>query len=134
MSMLHEAGMHGLVQAINDYDHENPGKASFATHAGNKIRGLQMTAMRNQDQIPVEVRQAQKKFMASRVPGSPKGTDLSDKIKQSGHPMAADMADRLKRTNTARAAHAVRRTGAAAQPKPVSAPVMPHIEEPEGEE
>ena len=108
MSMLHEAGMHGLVQAINDYQHDNPSKASFATHAGNKIRGLQMTALRNQDQIPTEVRQAQKKFTASRLPGAPKGTDLKPKILQSGHSKANDIADRLSRTNTARAAKAVK--------------------------
>lgn len=108
MSMLHEAGMHGLVQAINDYQHDNPSKASFSTHAGNKIRGLQMTALRNQDQIPAEVRQAQKKFAASRSPGSPKGNDLKPKILQSGHPKANDMADRLARSNTARAAKAVK--------------------------
>lgn len=108
MSMLHEAGMHGLVQAINDYDHNNPSKASFSTHAGNKIRGLQMTALRNQDQIPSEVRQAQKKFVSSRIPGAPKGNDLKPKIMQSGHPKANDMADRLARSNTARAAKAVK--------------------------
>jgi hypothetical protein len=31
--MLHEAGMYGLFQAMNDYDHDHPSKASFSTHA-----------------------------------------------------------------------------------------------------
>jgi hypothetical protein len=106
MSMLHEAGMHGLIQAVNDYDHENPGKASFSTHAGNKIRGLQMTAMRNQDQIPTEVRQAQKKF-ASQGPAAPK-VDLHGTIMGSNHPKAPDMADRLKRVGAQRSAQAVK--------------------------
>lgn len=106
MSMLHEAGMHGLIQAMNDYDHDNSSKASFATHAGNKIRGLQMTAMKNQDQIPTEVRQAQKKF-ASQAPAAPK-VDLHSMISQSGHPAAPDISDRLKRVGAQRAAQAVK--------------------------
>lgn len=72
MSMLHEAGMHGLMQAINDYDHDHPSKASFASHAGNKIRGLMQSALKSQDQIPAEVRQAQKRFMASGQQTAPK--------------------------------------------------------------
>src|ERR1035437_1766686 len=108
MSMLHEAGMHGLIQAMNDYDHDNPSKASFATHAGNKIRGLQMTAMKNQDQIPTEVRQAQKKFASQGAqPQAPK-MDLHNVIQQSGHPKAADMGDRLKRVGSQRQAQAIK--------------------------
>jgi hypothetical protein len=72
MSMLHEAGMHGLMQAINDYDHSNISKASFATHAGNKMRGLMQTALRDQDKVPHEVRRAQKQFMAQKQPQAPK--------------------------------------------------------------
>jgi hypothetical protein len=107
-SMLHEAGMHGLIQAVNDYDHDNPGKASFATHAANKIRGLQMTAMKNQDAIPSEVRQAQKKFNASNTAGAPQSAPKVDIHKVIGHPAnpkAADMSDRLKRISAAREAH-----------------------------
>lgn len=103
MSMLHEAGMHGLIQAMNDYDHDNTAKASFATHAANKIRGLQMTAMKNQDAIPTEVRQAQKKF-ASQGP-APK-VDLHSMISQTQHPKAPDMTDRLKRVGAQRQAQA----------------------------
>lgn len=106
-SMLHEAGMHGLIQAMNDYDHDNPGKASFATHAANKIRGLQMTAMKNQDAIPTEVRQAQKKFASqgAAVPQSaaPK-VDINKMISHPSNPNASNMADRLKRVGAARSA------------------------------
>ncbi len=108
MSMLHEAGMHGLIQAMNDYDHDNPSKASFATHAANKIRGLQMTAMRNQDQIPTEVRQAQKQFASkAQAPQGPK-VDLHSMIGSSGHAAAPDIQDRLKRVGAQRAAQAVK--------------------------
>lgn len=110
MSMLHEAGMHGLIQAMNDYDHDNAGKASFATHAGNKIRGLQMTAMKNQDAIPTEVRQAQKKFAAQGgqpTPAKPK-VDLHQMIGSSGHPKAPDMTDRLARVGSQRQAQAIK--------------------------
>ena len=103
MSMLHEAGMHGLIQAMNDYDHDNPGKASFATHAANKIRGLQMTALKNQDAIPTEVRQAQKKFASQQAMPKPK-VDLHQVIGASQHPKAADMQDRLKRVGAQRQA------------------------------
>lgn len=121
MSMLHEAGMHGLIQAMNDYDHDNPGKASFATHAANKIRGLQMTAMKNQDAIPTEVRQAQKKFASqgakvapatAAAPAAPEPAasaapkvDLNKLIAHPKNPNAPDMVDRLKRVSAARSAH-----------------------------
>ncbi len=108
MSMLHEAGMHGLIQAMNDYDHDNPSKASFATHAANKIRGLQMTAMRNQDQIPTEVRQAQKQFASkAQAPQAPK-VDLHSMIGSTGHAAAPDIQDRLKRVGAQRQAQAVK--------------------------
>ena len=106
MSMLHEAGMHGLIQAVNDYEHENPSKASFSTHAGNKIRGLQMTAMRGQDHIPSEVRRAQKKFMSGKA--APVKSSIHDVINQSKHPAATDIADRLKRANTQRSIQGVK--------------------------
>lgn len=117
MSMLHEAGMHGLIQAMNDYDHDNPSKASFATHAANKIRGLQMTAMKNQDAIPTEVRQAQKKFASqgakvAAAPAAPEPAasaapkvDLNKLIAHPKNPNAPDMGDRLKRVSAARSAH-----------------------------
>jgi hypothetical protein len=131
MSLLHEAGMHGLVQAINDYDHDHPSKANFATHAGNKIRGLQLTAMKNQDSVPSEVRQAQKNFNAtSQEPTSAQApkVDLNSMISSSKHPDAADRADRLKRVQTARAATTIRRTAGTPKPPQVS---IPKIEEEE---
>ena len=121
MSMLHEAGMHGLVQSINDYDHENPSGASFATHAGHKIRGLQLTALKNQDKIPAEIRQAQKKFKEQKQSAGAGAAQVAapttpqkiahTMIAESKHPKAPDMADRLKRVNTARAATVIRRGG-----------------------
>lgn len=123
MSMLHEAGMHGLIQAMNDYDHDNPSKASFATHAANKIRGLQMTAMKNMDQIPQEVRQAQKKFSSQKqLPQQPK-VDLHSMMGQSKHPEAQNRMERLQRVGSARSA--IRRP--AGTPKPAQT-ITPHIE------
>jgi hypothetical protein len=113
MSMLHEAGMHGLIQAMNDYDHENPSKASFATHAANKIRGLQMTALKNQDAIPTEVRQAQKKFASSAgQPAVPK-QDIHSII--ASHPKAPEIKDRLARVGAARGAVKIRKANAPPQ-------------------
>lgn len=109
MSMLHEAGMHGLIQAMNDYDHDNPSKASFATHAANKIRGLQMTAMKNQDAIPTEVRQAQKKFASGGQPAAPK-VDIKQVI--GSHPKAPEIHDRLARVGAARGAVKIRKQNA----------------------
>ena len=65
---LDTAGTHGLFQAINDYDHNHPSKASFATHAGNKIRGLMQTHLREQDKIPVEMRRAQAQHAKKNAP------------------------------------------------------------------
>jgi hypothetical protein len=111
LGMLHEAGMHGLFQAINDYDHEHPSKASFATHAGNKIRGLMQTALREQDKIPQELRVGAKKFQqaqAAPVATTPKApaaqkpqVDLGALVGK--HP--PEVADRLKRIDTFRAVH-----------------------------
>lgn len=97
LGLLHEAGMHGLFQAINDYDHDHPSKASFATHAGNKIRGLMQTALRDQDQIPQELRAAAKKFQAQKAAPATK-IDIHSIV--SKHP--PEVADRFKRINTFR--------------------------------
>ena len=108
LGMLHEAGMHGLFQAINDYNHDHPSKAGFATHAGNKIRGLMQTALRGQDQIPAELRQGAKKFQQAQAPKvqAPK-PDIKGMI--SSHPAANDIMDRMKRAGTARAVHGVKK-------------------------
>lgn len=95
LGMLHEAGMHGLMQSINDYDHDHPSKAAFATHAGNKIRGLQQTALRDKDAIPAELRAGAKKFsQQSSEPVKSKAADIIKKF--------PNIADRHKRIETAR--------------------------------
>jgi hypothetical protein len=124
--MLHEAGMHGLFQSINDYDHDHPSKANFATHAGNKIRGLMQTALRAHDEIPAELRAKAKKFnqqqQSAAQPVTPPTTeapttsvsaeqtaapkpDVKSFIQNSGHPKASERADRLSSTNVQRAIH-----------------------------
>lgn len=103
MGALHEAGMHGLMQAINDYDHENPAKASFSTHASNKIRGLMQTALRDQQKIAPELKAGAKKYNLQQTLGS--------------HP--PEVHDRMKRINTFRQVHQpkVDARAAAAAPK-----------------
>jgi hypothetical protein len=81
MSMMHEAGMHALFQAINDYDHDHPSKASFATHLSKKMQGLMMTAMKSQDAIPKEIRQKQKQFQAGKALGVEKLPEPKTEIK-----------------------------------------------------
>jgi hypothetical protein len=61
-SLLHYAGWHALVQAVNDYDFDHPSKASFTTHLKRKMQGLMQTALKEQDQIPTELRRGAKKF------------------------------------------------------------------------
>jgi len=87
LGVMHEAGMHGLMQAINDYNHDHPSKAAFATHASNKIRGLQQTALRSQDQVPQELRTGAKKFNVKSMIAK--------------HP--PEVGDRMKRVNTFKA-------------------------------
>ena len=122
MSMLHEAGMHGLMQSINDYDHDHPSGASFASHAGNKVRGLMHTALRNQDQIPHEVRQAQKKFAAGQnvpkqaesqvsVPSALKPSAAAALLNEPRYSKGADASDRHTRIKTAQATHGIKPTG-----------------------
>ena len=108
LGSLNEAGMHGLIQAINDYDHDNPSKASFSTHAGNKIRGLQMSALKSQDAIPKEVRQAQKRFAAQGQKPPASKVDLHSLIGSSGHAKAPDIQDRLQRVGAQRQSQAVK--------------------------
>jgi len=94
---LHEAGIHALYQAINDYDHDHPSKASFTTHLNRKMNGLMQTALKAQDEIPAELRAGASKFkQAQRLenvapvkhtnkegvttiinPGAPKPTPIS---------------------------------------------------------
>jgi hypothetical protein len=67
MGALHEAGMHGLFQAINDYNHDNPGKATFATHAGNKMRGLMQTTLREQQPQAAPLQGEAKKYNLKQI-------------------------------------------------------------------
>ena len=97
---LDTAGTHGLFQAINDYDHNHPSKASFATHAGNKIRGLMQTQLREQDKIPTEMRRAQKQYMKSKAP--PVKT-ISSKDLMSSHPKGQEIGERLGRIQAQKA-------------------------------
>ncbi len=89
MGGLHEAGMHGLMQAINDYEHDNPSKASFATHASNKIRGLMQTHLREQQKIAPELKAGAKKYNLQSMVGA----------------HGPEVGDRLKRINTFRQVH-----------------------------
>ena len=59
---LHEAGINALYQAINDYDHDHPSKASFTTHLNRKMNGLMQTALKAQDEIPADMRAGSTKF------------------------------------------------------------------------
>ena len=59
---LHEAGVNALYQAIGDYDHDHPSKASFVTHLNRKMGGLMQTALKTQDEIPAELRAGATKF------------------------------------------------------------------------
>jgi hypothetical protein len=128
---LDEAGTHGLFQAINDYDPNHPSKASFATHAGNKIRGLMQTHLRAQDKIPTEMRRAQREYQKTKAPpvknimsggqavppaepaaepttATPPPPRPSKDI-LSVHPKAADIQGRLGHNKAARASAIVRR-------------------------
>lgn len=113
-SALHEAGMHGLMQAIKDYSSD---VGSFKTHANSKISGLMQSHLASQDVVPKSLRakakayekqksapqpeaqpqsQAQPQVEAPK-PEAPK-VDLNQAI--SKHPNAGDISDRLKRVIT----------------------------------
>jgi len=59
--VLTEVGMHGLIQAINDYKHDNPEGKKFKNWASTKIGGLMRTAMQQFNKIPPEVRKMKAK-------------------------------------------------------------------------
>ena len=131
--MLHEAGMHALYQAINDYDHDHPSKAKFTTHLNRKLHGLMQTALKTaQTEVPEAMRAGAKKFekekrMENMSPVKHTNKEGVTTIiqpptppKRSVQEIAAnhspDVQDRLKRVSTARAP-VVRKQGAL-QPKP----------------
>lgn len=140
--ILHEAGMHALFQAINDYDHNHASKAKFTTHLANKMRGLMQTALKRQDEIPTTMRAGAKQFETQRRAENAAPVKHTNKegvttiinpaekamaakksvaeIVQQHHP---DVQDRLKRVAAVRAP-IVRRQ--AAQPAaPAAAPKPP---------
>jgi hypothetical protein len=138
--MLHEAGMHALFQAVNDYNHDHPSQAKFATHLNRKMHGLMQSALRAHDEIPAALRTGAKKFDKQRraeiaapvkhtnkegvttviqpsAPVAPKRPVAE--IVASHHP---DIQDRLKRVAAAKAPLVRKQT--ATQPKPVAAPAQ----------
>jgi hypothetical protein len=60
--LLHEAGVHALFQAVNDYNHDHPSGAKFTTHLNRKMHGLMQAALKAQDEIPSELRAKAKSF------------------------------------------------------------------------
>lgn len=64
--LLHEAGVHALFQAVNDYDHDHPSKAKFTTHLNRKMHGLMQSALKAQDEIPATMRAGAKQFDKQR--------------------------------------------------------------------
>lgn len=117
-SALHEAGMHGLMQAVHDY---HPEVGSFRTHANGKIAGLMQNHLSSQDVVPKELRSKAKaydkqksvavpteapKTEASPVVDTPSveapKKDIHQMISQSGHSDAGNMSDRLTRLRSAK--------------------------------
>lgn len=114
-SALHEAGMHGLMQALKDY---NPEVGSFKSHASGKMSGLMQSHLASHDPVNREDRAAAKfhektkssapvqtptspapvAVTAPVQPEAPK-VDIHKVISTSGHPAAAEMADRAKRVH-----------------------------------
>ena len=132
--LLHEAGVHALFRAVNDYDHDHPSKAKFTTHLNRKMHGLMQSALKAQDEIPATMRAGAKKFeqqkraeMAAPVKHTNKEgvTTVIQPPKRSAVEIAAahhpDIQDRLKRVVAAKAP--IVRRQAAQQPKP-AAPKM----------
>lgn len=64
--VLTEVGMHGLIQAINDYKHDNPEGKKFKNWASTKIGGLMRSAMQQFNKIPPEVRKLKDQFDEER--------------------------------------------------------------------
>jgi len=137
--VLHEAGMHALFQAINDYDHNHASKAKFTTHLANKMRGLMQTALKGQDEIPTTMRAGAKQFEAQRRAENAAPIKHTNKegvttiinpaanipkksvaeIVQQHHP---DIQDRFKRVTAVRAPIVRRQAAQPAVPTPVAAP------------
>lgn len=132
--LLHEAGVHALFQAVNDYDHDHPSKAKFVTHLNRKMHGLMQTALKTQDEIPAGMRQAAKKFDKDRRATNASPVTITNKEgvkttapavpKRSVADIAAshppEVQDRLKRIVAAKAP--IKRQAAAPVAAPPAAP------------
>ena len=147
--LLHEAGVHALFQAVNDYDHDHPSKAKFTTHLTRKMHGLMQTALKTQDEIPGGMRAGARKFDQQRrnenaAPVKHTNKEGVTTIIQPGassRPAAeiatahhSDVQDRLKRVAASRAPMVRKQT--ALQPKPAAGPKMNinHVSDEGGEE
>lgn len=128
--LLHEAGVHALFQAVNDYDHDHPSKAKFTTHLNRKMHGLMQSALKTQQaEVPDALRTGAKQFDKQRRAENAAPVKHTNKegvttiinppkrsvaeIATTSHP---DVQDRLKRVVAARAP--VVRKQATVQPKP----------------
>lgn len=118
MSGLHEAGMHGLMQAVHDYSPEVG--SSFKAHAHGKMQGLMQSHLASQDYIPRDMRSKMKakekgvlsgkapesappsEAVSGQTPAAPAAPKVHDIVAASGHPQAADITDRLKRADAHR--------------------------------
>jgi hypothetical protein len=123
---------------VNDYNHDHPSQAKFATHLNRKMHGLMQSALRAHDEIPAAMRTGAKKFDQQQravnaapvkhtnkegvttiiqppAPVAPKRQ--ATEIASAHHP---DIQDRLKRVTAARVPLVRKQT--ATQPKPVAAP------------
>ena len=78
--LLHEAGMHALFQAVNDYDHDHPSQAKFTTHLNHKMHGLMQTALRTQQaEVPESMRAGAKKFDQQKRTANAAPVKITDK-------------------------------------------------------
>lgn len=139
--LLHEAGVHALFQATNDYDHDHPSKAKFTTHLNRKMHGLMQTALKTQqDEVPEALRTGAKKFNEKRVTENMLPVKHTNKEgvttiinppapKRSAQEVAAghgpDVQDRLKRVAAAKAPGLQVRKQPATPAKPL--PPLPKI-------
>lgn len=131
--LLHEAGVHALFQATNDYDHDHPSQAKFTTHLNRKMHGLMQTALKTQNEIPDALRTGAKKFDKQRRLENMSPVKHTNKegvtsvitapspkrpVAEIAADHSSDVQDRLKRVAAARSP-IVRKQGAM-QPKPAA--------------
>lgn len=155
--LLHEAGVHALFQATNDYDHDHPSKAKFTTHLNRKMHGLMQTALKTQDEIPADLRAGAKNFDTQRrnqnaapvkhtnkegvttiiqpggaKPAAPAPTPARSLTEIAPGHHEPDVHDRFKRVTAARAPLVRKQT--ALQPKPAGPRINNIMSSEDGEE